>query len=512
MIRSKFIKVVSKNLLSSDQRFYSIFRSVASGSFIFLGNAVRPFSAKVANFLHIYGRIFAFDPDRLAAEMRPDWIGLDSHLVIASRAFFQIAFAQGKLPSIYNFLEKTTAHHPQLFVPWKLLHYSYYFTKSWESLSKVSNKYELYRRVMLESAGVLDFDLIIGDQVTSSIGHSQIFFDFHILKSHYLVNLPKIAIHHSVRDKMSAFYKEIIPYMFLNILNVGANPSRRADSVNFIQDSFPLLFAKKYFDYSDERGRTKYLASWAATGAKAFTISFAQKSELSTFLQRIGLTSDDWYVVLHVRETPDGSIRNADIESYYDAIKVILANGGWVFRIGDTAMTPLRNINPKVIDLPFCKHSKPNFIDLYLLASARFVICTCSGPSDFPFYFNVPRLVTNWPCMSALHGTSNDICVPVSYRRSTDNQIIPLIEQLTSMSYDNEPQLRALADVMAIKNSARQIKKATIEMIELTTPNHISPNFPHPLNNSLFYKYKDKIWFMGSIAKSFLADNPNYLD
>jgi hypothetical protein len=114
--------------------------------------------------------------------------------------------------------------------------------------------------------------------------------------------------------------------------------------------------------------------------------------------------------------------------------------------------------------------------------------------------------------MSGLHGTSSDICVPVSYRRRAGNGIVPLLEQITSMSYDNEPNIKALTTVTPVKNSAKQIREAAIEMIELTAKNSTRANFPRPLENSLFYKYEDKIWFMGSIAQSFLADNPKYLD
>jgi putative glycosyltransferase (TIGR04372 family) len=512
MMKSKLIKLASKDLLSSDLWFYSIIRQIASKTLFLFSRITRPISAKASFFLEIYSCVFSFDAARLAVQINSSTPKLDRHLVVASRAFFEMAFNRGELEKISNYLEKVTNYFPHLFTPWKLLHYSYYFTKSWEPLASVNKKYELYRAGILKSVGVLGYDVIVGDHVTSSIGHSQIFFDFQIRNSSSLLSPPKIGIYQSDSDRMSSFYDELIPGLFSNTISNKEFNGQPSDLKNFIQDSFSFLVAKKYFNYLDERGRTKYLASWAATGAKSFDLTSNQRIELRNFLQGVGLTDQDWFVVLHVREGSDGSIRNADLESYYGAIKAVIAHGGWVFRIGDASMTPIRDGISRVIDLPFSKIPRPNYIDLYLLASARFVICTCSGPSDFPFYFNVPRLATNWPFMTALHGTADDMCLPISYRRIASNQIVPLIEQITSMSYDNEPKIRALTSVTPIRNSAEQIRQATVEMIELTDKHSTRANFPRPLENSLFYKYEDKIWFMGSIAQSFLADNPNYLD
>jgi putative glycosyltransferase (TIGR04372 family) len=269
---------------------------------------------------------------------------------------------------------------------------------------------------------------------------------------------------------------------------------------------------KKYFAYKEERGRAQYLASWAATGSRAFRLTAHQTNELEIFLQGFGLGEVDWYVVIHVREGADNSIRNADINTYYGAIEAIISNGGWVFRIGDASMTPLRKGLQRVIDLPFNNISKPSYINLYLLATARFVICTASGPSDFPFYFNVPRLVTNWPVMYALFGTPNDICIPVSYYCKSKNTIISLREQLTSAVYESNSTLQALKSVRSIKNSSKQIEHTAIEMIELTARNIERTYFSIPTSDSLKHKFDDVFWFMGSISKVFLKDNPNYLD
>lgn len=508
----KKIKTLFKNILSSDKWPYRALRWASSRVLFFLGFLAGLISPSIANSFYIYACIFNFDPDKCAYKVNSDLPGLERCMIISSRAFFEIAFSRGELPKIYNYLSQVTKKFPHLFTPWKLLHYSLCLTKSWQLLAECNQLYELYRGNKLDAAKVVGYDVIVGDHITSSIGHSQIFFDFEILKSLDFNTPPKIAILCSHRDTMSDFYMELFPELFSGILNAIHAPDQRPDSVNFIQDSFNFLIAKKYFGYLDERGRTKYLASWAAKGARAFALTDKQNRDLLCFLEDVGIIGGDWYVVLHVREGSDASIRNADIESYYDAINAVTSNGGWVFRIGDVSMTPLRDGMLRVVDLPFSKLHKPKYLDLYLLANARFVICTCSGPSDFPFYFNVPRLVTNWPFMSALHGGRDDVCLPISYCRKSSNEIVSLREQLTSLSFDNEAKLRMVDSITSIKNSASQIEQSTLEMIKCTTVNGIRSNFSIPGHDSLFYKYKDKMWFMGSISKSFLEKNPGYLD
>ena len=512
MFAVKYFKVFSKTLLSSDQWPYATLRWLVSQILFCLGAIVGPINSGTASFLKIYACVLAFDPDHCVMQINSKDVKNNTHLIIASRAFFEIAFARGELSKICNFLKKMTTYFPYLFVPWKLLHYCYYFTNSWESLLRVNAVYEEFRAKQIESARVHGYDVIFGDHVTGSIGHSQIFFDFQILHSLGLISRPKIAICLSSRDRMSSFYRELIPDVIQEIISVAISPSHSPDLVNFVQDSFPFLVTKKYFAYKEERGRAQYLASWAATGSRAFRLTAHQTNELEMFLQGFGLGEVDWYVVIHVREGADNSIRNADINTYYGAIEAIISNGGWVFRIGDASMTPLRKGLQRVIDLPFNNISKPSYINLYLLATARFVICTASGPSDFPFYFNVPRLVTNWPVMYALFGTPNDICIPVSYYCKSKNTIISLREQLTSAVYESNSTLQALKSVRSIKNSSKQIEYTAIEMIELTARNIERTYFSIPTSDSLKHKFDDVFWFMGSISKVFLKDNPNYLE
>ena len=68
------------------------------------------------------------------------------------------------------------------------------------------------------------------------------------------------------------------------------------------------------------------------------------------------------------------SHRNANPKNYIKLIKEIISRGGAVFRVGDSSMTPLPNING-LIDSPF-SNLKSEFMDIFLAATSKFVVGT----------------------------------------------------------------------------------------------------------------------------------------
>ena len=105
MLTSRFAKLTSKTLLSSDRWQYAALRFLVSRVLFGLGAIAKPINSSATNILNLYGCVLAFEPNRLAAQINLYGIKFDNHLVIASRAFFEIAFARGELPKICNFLQ-----------------------------------------------------------------------------------------------------------------------------------------------------------------------------------------------------------------------------------------------------------------------------------------------------------------------------------------------------------------------------------------------------------------------
>src|SRR5262249_23027435 len=109
-------------------------------------------------------------------------------------------------------------------------------------------------------------------------------------------------------------------------------------------------------------------------------------------LRDFGVPEGAWFVGLHVRETKDRSIRDADIATYGPAVEEIARRGGWVLRIGGHGMRPLPRW-PNCVDLAHSTR-REDWTDVFVWAEGRFFIGTGSGPQLIPASFGKPVAIT----------------------------------------------------------------------------------------------------------------------
>lgn len=190
-------------------------------------------------------------------------------------------------------------------------------------------------------------------------------------------------------------------------------------------------------------------------------------------LESVGVPHDAWFVTLHVREAASKNLHaslhnvlNASIVDYLPAIKEVTSRGGWVIRIGDTAMTPLAPM-PNVLDY---SHSsiRSDWMDVYLLSRCRFFLGTSSGPAYVPQDYGVPCVLTNWwpPAQRPWH--PQDIFIPKLYRMVNDGSILSLSRSLAEpFGYCNSVNyLSNKYGVIVEVNSSSDINAATCEMLD----------------------------------------------
>jgi len=121
-------------------------------------------------------------------------------------------------------------------------------------------------------------------------------------------------------------------------------------------------------------------------------------------LAALGVPEGAWYVGLHVREggyhgESAGSIgghRNASIEDYIPAIKLITEQGGYVIRLGDRSMRPAPELE-RLIDYARSP-VKSSAADIFFCSTSRFVIGTTSGLTTACVSFGTPLVLVN--CVS----------------------------------------------------------------------------------------------------------------
>ena len=92
-----------------------------------------------------------------------------------------------------------------------------------------------------------------------------------------------------------------------------------------------------------------------------------------------------------IRPHWDSRVRNAQIETYHDAIDVFLGRGYTVVRMGDTSMPPLSREG--VIDLAVLPET--GLLQLACLFRSRCLLCSQSGPGTVGLLTNTPTLMAN---------------------------------------------------------------------------------------------------------------------
>jgi putative glycosyltransferase (TIGR04372 family) len=191
-------------------------------------------------------------------------------------------------------------------------------------------------------------------------------------------------------------------------------------------------------------------------------------------LQRVGIPEDAWFVVLHLRDSRwkglavgMHGIRNVDPVTYLAAIAEITGRGGWVIRIGDADALPLPPL-ANFFDY-CCSEMRADWMDIFLLASCRFMLGTNSGPCFVPPLYGKPAVLTNWFPLGMRPWHTSDIFVPKLLRRTSDGAYLPLSKMLQEpLSHCHSPRyLSEQQGVTVYDNDPELIRGAVTEMLSM---------------------------------------------
>ncbi|SDT94537.1 putative glycosyltransferase, TIGR04372 family [Verrucomicrobium sp. GAS474] len=180
---------------------------------------------------------------------------------------------------------------------------------------------------------------------------------------------------------------------------------------------------------------------------------------------------ESWFVTLHVRtgiyyNEPDSvSVRNADIETYEKAIRLIRSRGGHVIWLGDGRELP-KELYGLIIDYP---HSgmKSDWMDLFLCAECRFFMGVDSGISVIPDLFDVPCVLTNWIPCAMRPWKSKNLWIPKLIQNETTGENLLFQELLgPPVGYWESHLLFKKRAYRIIDNSPEEITEVAEEMLD----------------------------------------------
>ncbi|MBI1774204.1 MAG: TIGR04372 family glycosyltransferase [Proteobacteria bacterium] len=187
-------------------------------------------------------------------------------------------------------------------------------------------------------------------------------------------------------------------------------------------------------------------------------------------LARVGLKQGDWFVCLHVRESgfkgePVKYAANAEVTSYFPAIRRIVEAGGWVIRLGDPSMSKL----PKMDGVVDYANSdiRSEWMDIFCGTQCRFYLGTSSGLIHVPFAFHTPCLATNWTPISARPYSRRDLFIPKLYRSAGKGRILSFAEAWQppiGQCYNSN--VFAAHGIELVDNTEDEITGVAVEMLQ----------------------------------------------
>jgi putative glycosyltransferase (TIGR04372 family) len=157
----------------------------------------------------------------------------------------------------------------------------------------------------------------------------------------------------------------------------------------------------------------------------------------------------------------DDSTRNANIETYLDAVHMLTQRGYTVVRLGDPSMTPVSH--PGVVDLA-TSPSRTNLLEIYCLLRSDLLIGGESGLVGITAVTNTPFLLVNaTEPISSYPIRAPGLILP---KRVVDEQQRRTLSNLDLLGFDYQSQLRDTRRYRYVDNTPDEIRQAAEEMLE----------------------------------------------
>ena len=218
--------------------------------------------------------------------------------------------------------------------------------------------------------------------------------------------------------------------------------------------------------------RTYDVQSRWADRAPLFRLSEDEIARGEAQLRVLGIPEGAWFVCVHSREggySPGdewaNSYRNTNISDYTDAMRAIVARGGWCVRVGDPTMRPLDPM-PGVVDYARSS-SKSDWMDLFLCARCRFFLGNSSGLFGLAGIFGKPSALANMtPLGCAYAPFPGDISIP-KLLMDAQGRMLPLPDAFA----DEASEFRLTPEFVErglrqVDNTPQEIAELAIEMMD----------------------------------------------
>ena len=352
--------------------------------------------------------------------------------------------------------------------------------------------------------------------ITGSLGNHFYLSNWLEAKRLNLHNYKKTEIILNKKDKLSnpelfKYFKNKIKLIYDHNLS---NRERKIKKLTNIPLEYAMPIKKTL---TQVHIATNIINNYKKNNKAFFKLSQKHKEIGNSYLKKIGLNKNDWFVTLHVREGSSKgdfkseSFRNGNIEDYYKAIKFIVNKGGYVFRMGDNSLSKIPSTKG-VIDYANSKY-RSQALDIFLGAKSKFCIATSSGYYIIPYLFGIPILMTN--SLSSLEYwllRKKDFFLPRIILDKSKNKKLDLLKSLnlpySVLSSDLDYFLKNL-NIKILENTSEEIYDSVKEIFEEVfnkrkKNSKINNHFKKLMSKKYLNFSNEKLYPLTKIPKKFL--------
>tara|TARA_B100000315_G_C14576873_1_gene588339 strand:- start:946 stop:2094 length:1149 start_codon:yes stop_codon:yes gene_type:complete len=155
--------------------------------------------------------------------------------------------------------------------------------------------------------------------------------------------------------------------------------------------------------------------------------------------------------------------RNADINTFIPAIKYIIDQGGYVFRMGSVTNKKVNFNHKRFIDYSY--RDRNDFMDIFLPSKCRFFLGTTGGICDLATTFNIPRASTNVVLWDLPFGV-NSIYIPKKIKSRINNKYVTYIDVLNKYDGIYDGKIMQSNGHIFEDNTENEILELVIEIME----------------------------------------------
>ena len=261
-------------------------------------------------------------------------------------------------------------------------------------------------------------------------------------------------------------------------------------------------------------------AEWERAGHEPlFRLTPEHEARGRAALTELGVPDDAWFVALHARDLgtkeeedwwPPERFRVAPLNDYLPAVQAITERGGYVVRLGDRTVKPLPEL-ANVVDYPRTAQ-KSDWMDIYLIASCRFMLGSPAGPLDVGRCFGVPMVAANWFPPATWPALSNAIFIPKILVNADTGRPLSVKETVSAPNYAPNAYVLENRGITVENSDPEDIADAVREMLDRLDGTE-SQAEDDADREKAFWKYADpfSIGFRSTASRSFLRRHPELL-